>query len=128
MHIGAKPGVLDCPHKPDAPAHLLAELQKFCIIQNLQILEVSLKEFSFSDLSRRSGDVLDAAMTETVSLVKRGKAKVVMMPTSEYERLTGTRQEERRAFTLADAPEEDIENLMTGFQEIIDDVEQQSKE
>ncbi|MER9580985.1 type II toxin-antitoxin system prevent-host-death family antitoxin [Mesorhizobium sp. M0276] len=80
-----------------------------------------MKEFSFSDLSRRSGDVLDAAMAETVSLVKRGKAKVVMMPTAEYERLTGVRRRGQNAFTLATAPNEDIDDLMTGFQQILDD-------
>ncbi|ESZ03720.1 hypothetical protein X737_37405 [Mesorhizobium sp. L48C026A00] len=80
-----------------------------------------MKEFSFSDLSRRSGDVLDAAMAETVSLVKRGKAKVVMMPTAEYERLTAVRRRGQNAFTLATAPNEDIDDLMTGFQQILDD-------
>jgi prevent-host-death family protein len=80
-----------------------------------------MKQFTFSDLSRRSGDVLDTAMVEPVSLVKRGKPKVVMMPIAQYERLLG--QERRRAFTLANAPEGDIENLMTGFQEIIDEAQ-----
>ena len=36
-----------------------------------------MKSFSFSDLSRKSGDVLDAALAGPVSLVKRGKPKVV---------------------------------------------------
>lgn len=78
-----------------------------------------MKEFTFSDLSRRSGDVLDAALAETVVLVKRGKAKIVMMPTSEYERLSAPA--ERRAYTLSDAPAEDIENLVAGFETILDD-------
>jgi len=29
----------------------------------------------------------------------------------------------RRAFTLADAPEEDIENLLEGFQQILDEAD-----
>lgn len=82
-----------------------------------------MQEFSFSDLSRRSGDVLDAAMAGKVSLTKRGKAKVMMMPMDEYERLEriATGRRERTAFTLADAPEEDIDNLTKGFQQILDD-------
>jgi prevent-host-death family protein len=82
-----------------------------------------MKEFTFSDLSRRSGDVLDAAMTGKVSLAKRGKRKVMMMPMEEYERLerTAAGQRERTAFTLADAPDDDIENLTIGFQQILDD-------
>lgn len=82
-----------------------------------------MKEFTFSDLSRRSGDVLDAAMAEKVSLAKRGKAKVMMMPIDEYERLErmATGRRERNAFTLADAPKEDVENLTAGFQQILDE-------
>lgn len=80
-----------------------------------------MKEFSFSDLSRRSGDVLDTALVEPVSLVKRGKAKVVMMPVAQYERLVG--QERQTAFTLANAPAEEIQNLMSGFQEIVDEAD-----
>ncbi len=82
-----------------------------------------MKEFTFSDLSRRSGDVLDAAMAGKVSLAKRGKAKVMMMPMDEFERLERMAEgrQERNAFTLADAPEEDIENLTAGFQKIIDE-------
>ena len=82
-----------------------------------------MKEYTFSDLSRRSGDVLDAAMSGKVTLAKRGKAKVMMMPIHEYERLErmASRRRERTAFTLADAPEEDIENLKAGFQRILDE-------
>lgn len=82
-----------------------------------------MKEFTFSDLSRRSGDVLDAAMAGKVSLAKRGKAKVVMMPMDEYERLErmAKGRRERNAFTLVDAPEEDLDNLTAGFQQILDD-------
>lgn len=80
-----------------------------------------MKEFSFSDLNRRSGDVLDAALAEPVSLVKRGKAKIVMLPVEQYERMKDrARSDEPRAFTLRTAPDEDIAMLMTGLQEIID--------
>lgn len=79
-----------------------------------------MKTFSFSDLSRKSGDVLDAALAGPVSLVKRGKAKVVMLPVDEYRKLidgSGARQ----AFSLDTAPDEDIQALMEGFQKIVDD-------
>jgi prevent-host-death family protein len=82
-----------------------------------------MQEFSFSDLSRRSGDVLDAAMAGKVSLTKRGKAKVMMMPMEEYKRLEriASGRGERTAFTLADAPDEDLDNLAAGFRQILDD-------
>lgn len=92
-----------------------------------------MKEFSFSDLNRRSGDVLDAALAEPVSLVKRGKAKLVVMPMAQfeqYQRLVAqaraaahSEEEEQTAFTLKNAPQSDIENLLAGAQEIIDEAE-----
>ena len=78
-----------------------------------------MKKFTFSDLSRRSGDVLDAALAGPVSLVKRGKAKLVLMPAEDYERLVGDRG--RTAHTLDDAPAEDIAALVTGFRAILDE-------
>lgn len=87
-----------------------------------------MKEFSFSDLNRRSGDVLDAALAEPVSLMKRGKAKIVMLPQDQYERLRdAARPSEQRAFTLDTAPEEDIAMLMTGLQEIIDEDDREGR-
>lgn len=92
-----------------------------------------MKEFTFSDLNRRSGDILDAAMAEPVSLVKRGKAKLVVMPMAQFEQyqrlvaqaraVARSEEEEKTAFTLKTAPQEDIDNLLAGFQEIIDEAE-----
>jgi prevent-host-death family protein len=81
-----------------------------------------MKTFSFSDLSRKSGDVLDAALAGPVSLMKRGKTKVVMLPVDEYQKLidgSGSRQ----AFSLDTASHRDIEALVMGFQKIVDDAE-----
>lgn len=81
-----------------------------------------MKTFSFSDLSRNSGDVLDAALAGPVSLVKRGKPKVVMLPVEEYRKLmegSGARQ----AFSLDTASEDDIAALTDGFQKILDESE-----
>lgn len=82
-----------------------------------------MKEFSFSDLSRRSGDVLDTAVREPVSLVKRGKPRIVMMPIEEYERLRQGEGSSRMVQTIYDAPDEDIEALMAGMEEIISEAE-----
>lgn len=81
-----------------------------------------MKTFSFSDLSRKSGDVLDAALVGPVSLMKRGKTKVVMLPIDEYQKLvdgSGARQ----AFSLDTASDDDIEALVAGFQKIVDNPE-----
>lgn len=87
-----------------------------------------MKDFNFSDLSRRSGDVLDAALVEPISLRKHGKAKIVMLPVDQYEQLRQrARSAEPRAFTLETASDEDVETLMNGFQEIIDVAEREGR-
>jgi prevent-host-death family protein len=81
-----------------------------------------MKTFSFSDLSRKSGDVLDAALVGPVSLMKRGKTKVVMLPVDEYRKLvhgSGAPQ----AFSIDTASDEDLTALLDGFRKIVDDAE-----
>ena len=78
-----------------------------------------MKTFSFSDLSRKSGDVLDAALAGPVSLVKRVKPKVVMLPVNEYEKLVDLHRQ--RAYSIDTASDEDIAALVEGFQKILDD-------
>ena len=79
-----------------------------------------MKTFSFSDLSRKSGDVLDAALTGPVSLVKRGKPKVVMLPVDAYEKLVDGNGS-RVAFSIDTASDDDIAALVEGFHQILDD-------
>ncbi|MDB5552542.1 MAG: antitoxin Phd YefM, type toxin-antitoxin system family protein [Rhizobium sp.] len=79
-----------------------------------------MKSFSFSDLSRKSGDVLDAALVGPVSLVKRGKPKVVMLPVDEYQKLVDG-SGSRAAFSIDTASDDDIAVLVEGFQKILDD-------
>lgn len=81
-----------------------------------------MKTFSFSDLSRKSGDVLDAALAGPVSLVKRGKAKVVMLPVDEYKKLVEG-SGHRQAFSLDTASDDDLAILTNAFQQIIENAE-----
>lgn len=46
-----------------------------------------MKSFSLSELNRKPGEVADAAIVAPVSLTKRGKPRLVMMPVSHYESL-----------------------------------------
>lgn len=41
-------------------------------------------EFTFSDLKRRSGDGMDAALAEPVRLMERAQAKIVVLPLQQY--------------------------------------------
>ncbi|MDE0879991.1 MAG: hypothetical protein OSB00_15220 [Sphingomonas bacterium] len=78
-----------------------------------------MREFTFSDLNRSSGDILDRALSEPVGLRKRGKRKIVMVPSEAWDRLSRL-DEGHQAHWVDQAPEEDLENLMAGFQELID--------
>jgi len=68
-----------------------------------------MKKFTFSDLNRLSGEILETAMVEPVSLTKRGKAKVVMLSAQRYERLVG--KSARTAHRTAHAPDEHLDLL-----------------
>lgn len=46
-----------------------------------------MKSFSLSELNRKPGEVVEAAMAAPVVLTKRGKPKLVMMPASIYQSL-----------------------------------------
>jgi len=85
-----------------------------------------MKSFSFSDLSRKSGDVLDAALAGPVSLIKRGKPKVVMLPVEEYQKLVDG-SGSRTALSIDSASDDDIAVLVEGFQQILDDAKAPSE-
>lgn len=76
-----------------------------------------MKTFSLSDLNRQSGEVVDAAMAGPVSLTKRGKPKLVMMPYDVYERINPT-----KAYTIENAPDAVNDELMEALEEIIEDL------
>jgi prevent-host-death family protein len=76
-----------------------------------------MKSFSLSELNRQSGEVVDAAMVAPVSLTKRGKPKLVMMPYEIYERWNPT-----KAYTIENAPEEVNAELLEAIDEILEDL------
>lgn len=78
-----------------------------------------MKRFSFSDMNRSSGEILEAALVEPVALTKYGKEKLVIMTAEAYQRLAG--KPEVQAFGLFDAPEDVHRELMSGLDEILDD-------
>ncbi len=51
------------------------------------------------------------------------KVKIVTLPIEQYEQVDASQPNEQVAFTLDTASPEDIERLMAGFQQIIDQVE-----
>lgn len=62
-----------------------------------------MKQFSFSDMNRASGEILEAALIEPVSLTKRGKEKLVILTAEQYRKLVG--HSPTAAYGLDDAPD-----------------------
>jgi prevent-host-death family protein len=78
-----------------------------------------MKQFSFSDMNRASGEILEAALIEPVTLTKRGKEKLVILTADQYRRLLG--RSHTAAYGLEDAPDDVHDELMTGIDELLED-------
>ncbi len=78
-----------------------------------------MKQFSFSDMNRASGEILEAALIEPVALTKRGKEKLVILRAEQYRRLIGGSH--TVAYGLDDAPDAIHAELMTGLDALLED-------
>ena len=67
-------------------------------------------QFSLTDLSNRSGEVVEAAFRGPVEITRRGKRRFVLLTAEDYDRLVGA-ADVRRAFHADDVPE-DIADMM----------------
>jgi antitoxin Phd len=60
--------------------------------------------FSLTDLSNRSGEVVEAALRGPVEITRRGKRKFMLLTAEDYDRLVSA-ADTRRAYHVDDAPE-----------------------
>jgi prevent-host-death family protein len=58
-----------------------------------------------TDLSNRSGEVVEAALRGPVEITRRGKRKFMLLAAEDYDRLVSA-ADTRRAFHADDAPKE----------------------
>ena len=93
------------------------ESHRICILRNC--LEVPIKQFSFSDMNRASGEILEAALSEPVALTKRGKQKLVILTAEQYRKLVGGSH--TMAHSFDDAPDAVQGELMTGLDALLED-------
>jgi len=77
-----------------------------------------MKQFTFSDMNRSSGEILEAALVEPVVLTKHGKEKLFVISAREFHRLRG--ESATRSYSLHDAPEAVQDELMAGIDAILD--------
>lgn len=70
--------------------------------------------FSLTDLSNRSGEVVEAAFRGPVEITRRGKRKFMLLTAEDYDRLVNA-ADTRRAFHADDAPQEVAAMMLTAL-------------
>jgi PHD/YefM family antitoxin component YafN of YafNO toxin-antitoxin module len=76
-----------------------------------------MKQYTFSEVNRQSGEILDTALLEPVALTKRGKEKLIIITAEKYHQLMG--QSSITAYMLEDAPDDVHNALLEGLDTII---------
>ena len=66
-----------------------------------------MKTFTYSDMNRTPGEILDIALVEPVMLTKRGKGKLVVMSVVDFDIL-----KHGRAFTVENMPESLVDMIL----------------
>jgi prevent-host-death family protein len=79
-----------------------------------------MKSFTFSDMNRQSGEILEAALKGPVKLTKRGKEKLVILPASQFKSMAARQSQ---AFTVEGAPRSVHDELMKGLESLIGDID-----
>lgn len=77
-----------------------------------------MKQYTFSDMNRSSGEILEAAMLEPVVLTKHGKEKLVIVSARDYHRMRGE-PSPTKSYSLHEAPENVQMELMSGIDAIL---------
>lgn len=67
-------------------------------------------EYSTSDLSRKSGDIIAEALRRPVTITERNKPRLVLLSSEDYRRLV-TRADARKAGRLESIPDDVFEGL-----------------
>jgi prevent-host-death family protein len=70
--------------------------------------------FSLTDLSNKSGEVVEAAFRGPVDITKRGKRKFVLLTAAEYDRLASA-VDTRRAFHADEAPDDVVAAMLAAL-------------
>lgn len=86
-----------------------------------------MKQYTFSDMNRSSGEILETAMIEPVVLTKHGKEKLFVLSARDYHRLRGE-PSPTKSYSLHDAPDDVHEELMSGIDAILEPAKDDAKE
>jgi antitoxin Phd len=72
-------------------------------------------DFSLTDLSSRSGEVIEAVLRGPVEITWPGQPKFVLLTAQEYDRLVSA-ADTRRAFHADDAPEDVAAKMLAALE------------
>ena len=72
--------------------------------------------FSLTDLSNRSGEVVEAAFRGPVEITRRGKRKFVLLTAEDYDRLVQA-ADTRQAFHADDAPQAIVDLMLSALED-----------
>ena len=76
-------------------------------------------EYSTSDLSRRSGDIIAEALRRPVTITQRNKPRLVLLSIEDYRKLTA-KADTRKAGRLETMPDdlfEDLKEAVIGYEQ-----------
>ncbi len=62
--------------------------------------------YSTSDLSRKSGDIIAAALRRPVTITQRGKSRLVLLSIEDYQRLTSAADTRKAAVSAYESADE----------------------
>lgn len=77
-----------------------------------------MKKYTFSEMNRLSGEILENALVAPVALTKYGKDRLVILTAERYHQLLSQPQ---TAFTIESAPDDVHAELLQGLDAILND-------
>ena len=80
-----------------------------------------MREFSTVELTRRVGDVTDAAIKAPVAITQHSKPKFVLMSMEDYKALSAREADPRRAYSIETLPDDWADMFLAGLEELAPD-------
>ena len=78
-----------------------------------------MKQFSLSDLSKRTSDVTHAAARGPVTITHRDRPRFMLLAVEDYDRITRRADDTRHVAKLSDMPGKEGALLRAGLDEIL---------
>ena len=80
-----------------------------------------MKQYKSTDITRRSGEILEDALGGPVSITKYNRAKYVIMSAKHYDAIVHSK-DDQKVFTLDTVPPEIKEEMLLGIDRELDNV------